>query len=82
MIFRVMAKLLANRAVRVPRRPLGPFRTDVSIYDTPPPSGLRITWIGHSSSLLEIDGVRILIDPVWDERASPLQWRPPAARSG
>jgi len=77
MIFRVMAKLLANRAVRVPRRPLGPFRTDVSIYDTAPPSGLRITWIGHSSSLVEIDGVRILIDPVWDERASPLQWAGP-----
>ena len=24
--------------------------------------------------LLEIDGVRILIDPIWEERASPVQW--------
>jgi L-ascorbate metabolism protein UlaG (beta-lactamase superfamily) len=24
--------------------------------------------------LLEIDGLRILIDPIWEERASPLQW--------
>jgi L-ascorbate metabolism protein UlaG (beta-lactamase superfamily) len=77
MIFRVLAKLLANRDVRVPRRPLGPFQTDISIYDTPPASGLRITWMGHSTSLLEIDGVRVLIDPVWDLRASPLQWAGP-----
>jgi len=32
--------------------------------------GLRVTWFGHSSMLLEIDGVRLLIDPVWDERAA------------
>jgi L-ascorbate metabolism protein UlaG (beta-lactamase superfamily) len=37
-------------------------------------SGLRVTWMGHSSMLVEIDGVRVLIDPVWDERASPRQW--------
>jgi L-ascorbate metabolism protein UlaG (beta-lactamase superfamily) len=30
--------------------------------------------MGHSSILLEIDGVRVLMDPVWDERASPVQW--------
>ena len=30
-----------------------------------------MTWFGHSSFLLELDGVRVLVDPVWDERASP-----------
>ena len=59
---------------REPRTPLGPFRTDASVYATPPASGLRITWMGHSTMLVEMDGVRILIDPVWDERASPVQW--------
>ncbi|MBW4716642.1 MBL fold metallo-hydrolase [Saccharothrix obliqua] len=33
--------------------------------------GLHITWYGHASSLVEIDGARILIDPVWSERCSP-----------
>lgn len=62
---------------RSPREPLGPFRTDASTYATTPPSGLRITWMGHSTSLIEIDGVRILIDPVWEERAAPTSWAGP-----
>jgi L-ascorbate metabolism protein UlaG (beta-lactamase superfamily) len=34
-------------------------------------SGLRVTWLGHSTLLLEIDGARVLTDPVWGPRASP-----------
>ena len=34
-------------------------------------TGLRATWLGHSTVLLEIDGVRVLTDPVWGLRASP-----------
>jgi L-ascorbate metabolism protein UlaG (beta-lactamase superfamily) len=74
MIFKILPKLIFSREERVPRHPLGPFHTDPSTYRTAPVSGLRITWFGHSSMLLEIDGVRILIDPVWDQRASPRQW--------
>jgi L-ascorbate metabolism protein UlaG (beta-lactamase superfamily) len=37
-------------------------------------SGLRVTWYGHSSVLVEIDGVTVLTDPLWSERASPLSW--------
>jgi L-ascorbate metabolism protein UlaG (beta-lactamase superfamily) len=36
-----------------------------------PTSGLRATWLGHSTVLLEIDGFRVLTDPVWGPRASP-----------
>jgi L-ascorbate metabolism protein UlaG (beta-lactamase superfamily) len=38
---------------------------------TPPASGLRATWLGWSTVLVEIDGQRILTDPVWSERCSP-----------
>src|SRR6202000_713407 len=72
--FKVLPLYFKNRAEREPKVPLGPFRTDVRIYRQPPASGLRVTWFGHSSMLLEIDGLRILIDPVWEERASPVQW--------
>ena len=33
--------------------------------------------MGHSTSLVEIDGISLLIDPVWDERAAPTQWAGP-----
>jgi L-ascorbate metabolism protein UlaG (beta-lactamase superfamily) len=36
-------------------------------------SGLRATWLGHSTVLIEIDGLRVLTDPVWGPRASPSQ---------
>jgi L-ascorbate metabolism protein UlaG (beta-lactamase superfamily) len=74
MIFKLLPLYLANREEKVPREPLGPFRTDAQVYATPPQSGLRVTWFGHSSMLLEIDGVRVLIDPVWDKRAAPSRW--------
>jgi L-ascorbate metabolism protein UlaG (beta-lactamase superfamily) len=76
-LFKVLPRFLANKAEKSPRRQLGPFRTDIAVYGTAPESGLRVTWMGHSSMLVEIDGVRVLVDPVWDERASPMQWAGP-----
>ena len=37
----------------------------------PAPAPLALTWYGHSSVLLEVDGRRVLADPVWGERVSP-----------
>jgi L-ascorbate metabolism protein UlaG (beta-lactamase superfamily) len=71
MIFKILPLYLSNKEERVPREPLGPFRTDARIYASQPDGGLRVTWFGHSSMLLEIDGVRVLIDPLWDQRVSP-----------
>jgi L-ascorbate metabolism protein UlaG (beta-lactamase superfamily) len=47
------------------------------VYGTKAKSGLRVTWFGHSASLVEIDGARVLVDPVWDERASPFRFMGP-----
>jgi N-acyl-phosphatidylethanolamine-hydrolysing phospholipase D len=35
------------------------------------------TWVGHSTVLLQIGGVNLLTDPIWSERASPVQWAGP-----
>ncbi|MFI9611536.1 MBL fold metallo-hydrolase [Streptomyces sp. NPDC052023] len=43
----------------------------------PPATGLRLTWLGHSSVLAEIDGQRVLFDPVWGERCSPFAFAGP-----
>ena len=47
---------------------------------------LAITWIGHSTFLIQSNGVNVLTDPIWSNRASPLQfvgprrYAPPAIR--
>jgi len=66
----IMKGLLTGKQERVPKTPLGPFVTDHELYKQHPDNGLRITWMGHSSLLIEIDGKRLLTDPVWGERAS------------
>nr|WP_007471979.1 MBL fold metallo-hydrolase [Segniliparus rugosus] len=37
------------------------------------PGDLAVTWFGHASVLVEIDGRRVLTDPVWSKRCSPSQ---------
>ncbi len=46
--------------------------------DRPAAPGMRAWWLGHASVLIEVDGVRILTDPVLSERASPFQFIGPA----
>lgn len=55
---------------RVPRAPL-PALDPLATWTRASASGLRATWLGHSTLLLEIDGLRVLTDPVWGPRASP-----------
>ena len=56
---------------RVPSGPL-PSVNPIEQWRRKAESGLRATWLGHSTVLIEIEGVRILTDPVWGPRASPL----------
>ncbi|MFC4001184.1 MBL fold metallo-hydrolase [Prauserella oleivorans] len=52
------------------RRPKAPVPL-VGPAGPSPADGLHVTWFGHASSLVELDGARVLIDPVWSDRASP-----------
>ncbi|OON68014.1 MBL fold metallo-hydrolase [Hymenobacter sp. CRA2] len=70
--FSTLRQLLTGPEERVPKPALPPFRGDTAAYRTPPPSGLRVTWLGHSTVLLELDGRRILTDPMWAPYASPM----------
>jgi len=80
-----LLKWLANRE----RGPWSKW-TDAS-PGAPPPArvsdgGLRVTFIGHSTVLIQMDGVNFLTDPIWSMRASPFSWigphrhRPPGIR--
>ena len=33
-----------------------------------------ITWVGHSTCLIQYEGVNILTDPVWSDKIGPVSW--------
>ncbi len=55
-----------------PKSQIRPPHLDPATFRTAPPSGLRVTWFGHASTLVEIDGARVLTDPMWSERSTPI----------
>jgi len=55
---------------RVPKAAL-PSLNPLPTWKQPAASGLRATWLAHSTVLLEMDAYRVLTDPVWGPRASP-----------
>lgn len=58
-------------------RPRGPIPLATPL--APAEAGkLAVTWYGHSSVLIEVDGYRVLADPVWSERVSPSRVLGPA----
>jgi L-ascorbate metabolism protein UlaG (beta-lactamase superfamily) len=64
--------------VREPQFEVPVVRLPADHLGRPAAPGLRAWWLGHASVLLEIDGVRILTDPVLSGRASPFQFVGPA----
>ncbi|WP_394781647.1 MBL fold metallo-hydrolase [Undibacterium sp.] len=60
-----------------PRQPVPVVMDKRSDFAAPPASGLRVTWLGHATTLVEIGGHALLIDPIWSERASPVTWAGP-----
>jgi N-acyl-phosphatidylethanolamine-hydrolysing phospholipase D len=38
------------------------------------PETIQVTWIGHSSFLIQVDGLNLLTDPVFSERISPVSF--------
>jgi L-ascorbate metabolism protein UlaG (beta-lactamase superfamily) len=77
---REFAKIYFDRESRLRRAPSGTVpvhATTLADLARPPATGLRLTWAGHSSVLAEIDGRRVLFDPVWGERCSPFPFAGP-----
>ena len=51
---------------RYGKHPLGHFK-----------EGIRITFVNHSTFLIQVAGINILTDPVWSRRVSPFTWAGP-----
>ncbi|MCW2937506.1 MAG: outer membrane protein romA [Actinomycetia bacterium] len=65
----VVRELLFGGGLRRPSKPI----PVVSKPAGPAAEGLAVTWYGHASTLVEIEGRRVLFDPVWSKRCSPSQ---------
>lgn len=76
-IWETLKIFLFGKEVRVPRSPLPVVHLTGEEFSRPPRSNLRLTWLGHSTVLIEMDGKIILTDPVFSERASPVDWAGP-----
>ncbi|MGH1342334.1 MAG: MBL fold metallo-hydrolase [Nannocystales bacterium] len=78
-----MNEMMRRPSHAVPQGPVAVEEVDAVRFEVPPETGLRVTWLGHSTMLVEIDGALILTDPVWGDFAGPAQgvgpdrWYPP-----
>jgi len=62
----VWDKLRGRRRVSPDHAPVPTVRPDLARLAVPPPAGAppRITWLGHASFLVQLDGVSLVVDPV------------------
>ncbi|MEU4470468.1 MBL fold metallo-hydrolase [Micromonospora sp. NPDC023888] len=66
----VLRELIFGKQKRRPTAPVPLVRPSApEAADTA--DELNIVWYGHASTLIEIEGRRVLLDPVWSDRCSP-----------
>lgn len=55
-----------------------PWPDSVAVTTTSPDnsvvSGIRATWVGHSTVLVQAPGLNLLTDPVWSRKVGPWSW--------
>jgi L-ascorbate metabolism protein UlaG (beta-lactamase superfamily) len=68
----VLDKLQGRRRSAPSNTPVLTVKPDLEVLSKPPPvgEGIRLTWLGHASWLVQLAGVSLLIDPVLGERIS------------
>jgi N-acyl-phosphatidylethanolamine-hydrolysing phospholipase D len=68
---RSMQSLTSPRRFDAPR-----VTNDGAALRTQPPA-TTITWVGHATLLVQVDGLNVLTDPQWSDRAGPTSWLGP-----
>src|SRR5262245_55720063 len=68
---RILREVLFGKEQRKPRGPVPIVTPSGWETATANPDGLQAVWFGHASTVVQIAGRRVLIDPVWSLRCSP-----------
>lgn len=67
---RAMLEIISpTKGKGIPEKTVPAVKTDLRSL---PATGIHVVWFGHSSFLLQIDGKKILVDPVFSTYASPV----------
>lgn len=73
--------LLVHRPTRgrapAPHPSVFPRRAPAYAAPRAGPDELTLTWVGHSTFLVQVGGLNVLTDPMWSERAFALSWLGP-----
>ncbi|MBL7875400.1 MAG: MBL fold metallo-hydrolase, partial [Cyclobacteriaceae bacterium] len=77
--FSMIRKFLSDKPETYPHSKIPSVQTDLKTFTSEKPS---IIWFGHSSYLISIDNKRILVDPVFSQRPSPVQYAGSKAFTG
>ena len=56
---------------KTPSSPTPSVQADLALLKSP--SLPTVTWIGHATALVQANGLSVLVDPIFSERASPVQ---------
>jgi L-ascorbate metabolism protein UlaG (beta-lactamase superfamily) len=68
---KILKEYLKPHPGRTPAAPPGPFSVDPIALQQADVADVHVTWLGHSTVLLAVNGKRFLTDPVWYQRVSP-----------
>lgn len=73
----VLEDLIATRG-STPSRPIRGVSARREDFSAPSVDDVVVRWLGHSTVLLELQGLRLLLDPMWSHRSSPSRLIGPA----
>ena len=70
-LFKMLKEYRNRPADTVPAGPVPSMKTDLRAL---PDEGVWVVWFGHSSYLLKVEGITILVDPVFSGNAAPVSF--------
>ncbi|WP_299249071.1 MBL fold metallo-hydrolase [uncultured Cytophaga sp.] len=66
----MLKQQFVSDSTREPQKPIPNIKRDLTILPSDKPT---ITWFGHSTYLIQLNGKNILVDPVFSNSTSPVQ---------